>query len=91
MRLLRSYRRTAEVEHWCDRCCDIIFPGEAYEADVYATRTGGRRGIVVMRQHADPPCEPPDEPDRDDDDEDEDSLFGLPFAGEGEEPVPQAA
>jgi hypothetical protein len=59
MQYLRSYGHMAEKEHWCDKCCDFIHPGESYSAQVFAT---DNHHIVIIRQHTYPFCEPPEDP-----------------------------
>lgn len=66
---LRSYCRVAEKEHWCDRCCTPIYPGEQYEASVHVWKRGK---ITVFKQHLD--CEIPPEPDDYDDSEQEEEM-----------------
>lgn len=52
--------------HWCDNCCDDIDPGQCYEGSVYVTDRGN---LMVLKNHVDPHCDPPEEP------EDEERLF----------------
>jgi hypothetical protein len=60
MRILRSYRRMAEVVHWCERCCTDILPGEFYEGEIMVGKTlGGREMFYVRKVHVDPPCDEP--------------------------------
>jgi len=59
LRLLRTYERIAQKDHWCDTCCEYIFPGDLYSGSVYVTP---RDTIMVLKQHIDPYCTPPDEP-----------------------------
>lgn len=58
-RILRSYRSIAMKDHWCDRCCNCINPGDQYEAVVHATGTGR---IIIWKYHVCPICEWPDDP-----------------------------
>ena len=60
MRQLRSYRRVADKEHWCDRCCTYIQPGEMYEGRVCIKDSGG---IIIWKEHINPGCEFPLDPD----------------------------
>ena len=60
MRELRRYEHMAQKDHWCDTCCDWIFPGQLYEGLVYADNL---HGIVVLKCHIDPRCEPPPDPE----------------------------
>jgi hypothetical protein len=59
-RILRTYERTARVEHWCDSCCRHIMPGDRYEASVRLTES---HGLIVFKYHVHPACEPPKEPE----------------------------
>ena len=68
-RWLRTYRRIAHEQHWCDICCTHIQPGEEYEGRVEVFRRGC---IVVWRSHVNPMCEPPPDPDELRDDAEED-------------------
>ena len=60
MKLLRTYEHLAQKNHWCDRCCRYISPGECYEGMVYVTKNNG---VLVMKQHVHPPCDPPEDPE----------------------------
>ena len=74
MRPLRSYEGVAQREHFCDRCCESIQPGDYYEATVYATKIPKfargsriipeRKTIVTIRYHKNPGCEFPEDPDK---------------------------
>lgn len=59
MRELRRYEHMAQKEHWCDRCCTYIRPGEFYEGLVYADK---RFGIIVHKFHINPGCDYPEDP-----------------------------
>ncbi len=78
--ILRTYRRIAQTEHWCDRCCTHILPGEEYEGRVEIYRRGKRNRIIVWKEHINPCCEPPDPPDEDFLENEEESDFELPKA-----------
>lgn len=58
MRILRVYRRLAQLPHWCDRCCRYIEPGEFYEGSVQIY--GGR--FIVFKVHIEPSCDYPPDP-----------------------------
>ena len=60
-RELRTYQRVAYREHFCDRCCDYIHPGEMYEGRVVVTNS---RRILVWKTHKYPTCDFPDDPDK---------------------------
>ena len=60
MRELRRYEYMAQKEHWCDRCCTYIKPGEFYEGFVYADKVFG---IVVHKFHVHPGCDYPKDPE----------------------------
>ena len=60
MRHLRSYTSVADKEHWCDSCCSYIMPGEMYEGEVCVQKPWG---IVVIKRHVNPCCEPPEDPE----------------------------
>ena len=68
-RLLRTYTRVAHQDHFCDRCCNPIMPGEEYEARVEVTRRGH---ILVWKNHINPGCDYPEDPDEIRDDVEED-------------------
>jgi len=59
-RLLRTYEHVAQKDHWCDRCCTYILPGEMYEGMVYTSK---KRGIITLKSHKYPACDFPEEPD----------------------------
>lgn len=59
-RLLREYTHVAKTDHWCDRCCNYIRPGDKYEGQVYASNDSG---IITLKFHINPCCDYPDEPD----------------------------
>jgi len=59
-RMLREYERVAQKEHWCDRCCEYIQPGDMYAGYVYVTQ---RDTIMVLKEHIFPACLPPEEPE----------------------------
>lgn len=59
MKQLRRYEHVADKEHWCDRCCTYIQPGEYYEGLVCAEN----HKITVFKQHKYPCCEEPPNPD----------------------------
>lgn len=61
-RMLRSYRRVAQQEHFCDHCFLLIFPGEWYEGRV---EVNGKGRLWVYREHVEPRCEWPTDPDDD--------------------------
>ncbi len=62
-RILRSYRRIAHIEHHCDRCQNMIFPGDEYEGQVVLSDQycGGRK-VVVYKEHIFPMCDFPPDP-----------------------------
>jgi hypothetical protein len=64
MRILRSYERVAQVTHFCDRCCDAIWPDESYEGRVEIWE-GGK--FFVTKEHIDPVCDWPPDPEDDED------------------------
>lgn len=68
-RMLRQYVRVADREHWCDRCCQYIEPGEMYEGRVMLTliRATGKRAILVIKYHIHPSCDWPPDPAYEDD------------------------
>lgn len=43
-RILSSYERIAQQEHWCQKCQGPILPGELYHGTVHANRAivGGK-------------------------------------------------
>lgn len=82
-RILRSYRRVAQENHFCDCCCRDIWPGEEYEASVEIWKRGdGKRFLVVWKKHVNPMCDPPEEPIYDEEgvEEEDDFAFDLPMA-----------
>ena len=64
-RLLRTYRHLAHIDHWCDRCCDYIQPGDMYEGMVYASE---KFGIITFKYHIDPICDEPKDYDYEEND-----------------------
>lgn len=56
---LRVYQHVAQKEHWCDRCCTHIQPGDMYEGHVEINR--GR--LVVIKYHINPSCDYPEDPE----------------------------
>lgn len=74
-RFLRSYRRIANQQHFCDNCCSYIEPGEEYEARVEVCRLhNGKTTVMVWKRHT-YGCEPPPEPDYQEEDVGEDVDF----------------
>lgn len=61
-RELRTYQRVAYKNHWCDRCCRDIQPGEMYEGRVVLT---DNHRLFVWKTHVSPMCEFPEDPDKD--------------------------
>ncbi len=59
MRHLRTYERVADRTHWCDVCCEFIYPGEMYSGMVYVNESRDKYRLVVFKKHASPSCEPP--------------------------------
>lgn len=55
----------AQREHWCDRCCSHILPGEMYEADVQLYDNKEKHRLCVMKRHVHPSCDFPPDPDED--------------------------
>lgn len=51
-RILRTYARTAHEQHFCDRCCRYIEPGDYYQGTVQLCN--GK--LMVWKEHEDPPC-----------------------------------
>ena len=60
MQTLRTYQHIAHKEHWCDRCCTHINPGEMYEGNVTITEN---HGLMVWKFHLNPRCDFPEDPD----------------------------
>ena len=60
MRILRTYRHMAQTEHWCDRCCRYIQPGEYYEGEVQVHKD---HGLMVFKVHIEPDCDYPPDPE----------------------------
>ena len=60
MRVLRNYRRVAQRQHWCDRCCTYIQPGETYQGWVHAYDDLDR--LIVLKMHVEPSCDYPPDP-----------------------------
>lgn len=60
MRILRTYQRVAQREHWCDRCCNCIEPGEYYEGSI---QIWGRGRLLVFKVHIFPACDYPPDPE----------------------------
>lgn len=58
VRILRTYRRMAQMTHFCDRCMELIQPGELYGAYVEVRA----KKLRVFKEHIEPHCEYPDEP-----------------------------
>lgn len=71
----------ARVEHWCDRCCQHIMPGEEYERIVELMEHRGNR-VVVWRIHSNPSCDEPEDPEWEEADADleESEAESLPEA-----------
>lgn len=66
MRTLRSYRHIAQTEHFCDRCCRHIHPGEMYEGLVQVYKGDNKSRLLVLKMHIYPSCDYPDnDPDSD--------------------------
>lgn len=59
MTILRNYEHVAQKEHWCDRCCMEIYPGQIYHGQVVVN--DGR--LVVFKTHVYPGCDEPEEPE----------------------------
>lgn len=59
---LRSYHSVAQVAHWCDRCCQPIYPGEMYEGVVQVLPNQEHR-LIVWKTHINPSCDFPEDPD----------------------------
>jgi len=57
-RELRRYQRVAYQEHFCDRCCNCIHPGDIYEGRIVTDK--GR--FLVWKTHISPSCDYPEEP-----------------------------
>ncbi len=77
-RRLRIFRRCAQIEHFCDRCFQPIFPGQIYEADISVTSRGR---LLILKNHVEPLCEYPDPPEDEEDREEEGwDDMGLPLA-----------
>ncbi len=68
MRILRTYRHVAQTQHWCDRCCRYIEPGEYYEGSVHLY---DNHQLIVFKTHIEPSCDYPPDPD----DEIEETCF----------------
>ncbi len=62
MRILRAYIYRAKIDHWCDRCCRYIAPGELYEGMVVIL---GKGRLAVFKIHINPSCDFPPDPDFD--------------------------
>lgn len=73
MRVLRTYRRKARIEHFCDRCLEYILPGQTYEGWIHVER----EYLFVLKYHVDPCCDFPDEPDYKENDESQDATFSM--------------
>ncbi len=65
MRELRNYQRIAYQEHFCDRCCDYIRPGDMYEGRVVVHKINEKNRLVVWKIHINPSCDYPEEPKED--------------------------
>lgn len=61
MRVLRTYTRIAQIQHWCDRCCRYIEPGEYYEGSVQLY--SNPRRLIVFKIHIEPSCDYPPDPE----------------------------
>lgn len=59
MRILRTYQRVAFIDHFCDRCMQMIMPGDVYEGYVEVGSDGKLR---VFKNHVMPHCDYPTEP-----------------------------
>ena len=57
--LPRSYQCVAQIEHWCDRCCRHIMPGEMYECRIDAWGKNGK--LMFFKVHIFPSCDYPPE------------------------------
>lgn len=76
-RILRSYRRIAHQEHFCDNCFSRIQPGEEYEATVEVSRLwNGKTTVMVWKRHVEW-CEPPPDPEWESDNVEEDLDVDL--------------
>ncbi|MEK6889522.1 MAG: hypothetical protein AABW80_05455 [Nanoarchaeota archaeon] len=73
MRNLRSYTRVAFQEHWCDRCCNYIQPGDMYKAHVELREEKKKHRIIVWKYHINPGCDFPEDPE----DEEESEIETL--------------
>lgn len=87
-RLLRTYERMAQIDHGsCDRCYNIIFPGDFYRGEVYVSERTERRDhrITVRKFHVNPLC-PLDDPFEDERNKDRENFedgkedYSLPLA-----------
>ena len=66
MRLLRSYERTAQKEHDCDRCQSVILPGDIYTGEIYVSEKMSVRKedrITVYKTHINPSRDFPELPE----------------------------
>jgi len=63
MKKLRRYEYVADKEHWCDRCCSYIRPGEYYEGLVCVDTSRTAKRLIVFKYHIRPGCELPSDPD----------------------------
>lgn len=63
MRFLREYENIAHDYHFCDVCCEYIFPGEQYKGIVYVKKDTEKKRIVIHKSHSNPYCEPPENPE----------------------------
>ena len=62
-RHLRRYEREARIEHWCDRCCEWILPGDMYEGIVVLYQDQKHHRLQVLKYHVFPDCDFPPEPE----------------------------
>jgi len=77
MKILRSYERIAEKEHWCDCCCNYIHPGEMYHGEVQLREEKAINRISVFKSHINPCCDFPPDPEEDRDSEREEKESGI--------------
>lgn len=60
---LRRYERVAQREHFCDRCCEYIHPGEMYEGIVSVNEDRKEHRVTVSKTHIHPGCDYPPDPE----------------------------
>lgn len=88
-RVLRTYARVAHTFHFCDKCCQQIYPGEMYEGRVEVidrSPYNPKPFFTVFKHHIEPECDWPPDPDWDEkNDEFEDEPEPVPL------PLPEAA